>query len=246
MRGSSVCVSGSPKRDVKLDHVRTLRRPHQPAVDYTDVLFALGQKTAQQRREDALADAVVEIVGESVGRRVRAHAAGVRAGVTVAGSLVIAGRADRHERPSVAEREDADLASFKAFLEHDVGAAAGNSSVAIPIAENGACRLDVGRNDHALAGGKTVGFHDDRAVPLLERLICGFQRMYDGCMRGWNSVTFHESLRKDLARFEPAARTIRTEDRNAGIAKTIADAGRNCRFRPENREVNPVRGATFD
>ncbi len=53
-----------------------------------------------------------------------------------------------------------------------------------------------------------------------------------------NAVTLHEPFRKDLARLEPTSRAVGAEDRNAGVAQTVADAGGDRRLRPEHRKVD--------
>ncbi len=135
MRGINTCVSGSPKRALNSMTRGPVGRPHQTAIQYADVLFALGLQSAQHRREDLLANAIHEIVGKIRGRRIRAHAAGIRSGIAVAGAFVIARRGKRHDRAAVAQCKHADFASCEHRFQQHVAAAARNRS-AVPLGEH--------------------------------------------------------------------------------------------------------------
>ncbi len=51
-------------------------------------------------------------------------------------------------------------------------------------------------------------------------------------------MALHETLREDLARFETAARAIRPEDREPGVAQAVADARSDRRFGAQNDEID--------
>ncbi len=51
-------------------------------------------------------------------------------------------------------------------------------------------------------------------------------------------MTLHELLGEHFARLEPAGCPARTEGRDARIAQTVADAGRDRRFGAEHDEID--------
>ena len=178
MRGISTCVSGSPKRALNSMTCGSVGVPHQPAIQNPDVLFSFCKKSSQQGRENAFAHASVEIVGEAGRRGVGAHAAGIRSGVAIAGALVIAGSGERNDRAAVANCENAHFAAGDRFFEQHVEPATGNLAARIPIGYHGARRFGAGRDDYALSRSKSVGFNDDSAPPLRQRVAGSVERMY--------------------------------------------------------------------
>ena len=68
--------------------------------------------------------------------------------------------------------------------------------------------------------------------------------MHDRAPCRRHAVTLHEALGEDFARFEPPARTIRAEHRNARIAQAVADAGRNRRLGPDHGQIDRARLGT--
>src|SRR5438093_986794 len=129
-------------------------------------------------------------------RRHRAHAAGVRAGVAIAESLVIARRRQRDHGLAVHERLQAGLFTFEQLLEHD------RTAVRRRAAECRARLLRRTAHRDALAEREPVRFHDDRALPAVQRLArrrCIGERLP---ARRRDTGLAHELFRERLAPFD--------------------------------------------
>jgi hypothetical protein len=162
-------------------------------------------------------------VAEPPDRRVRAHAAGVRAGVAVADALVVLRRPERDGATAVAEREERGLATLEQLLDDDRPAQ--RRGRAQPVGE-----LLLGSADEdALAGGETVGLHDARRPRLVER------------PRGRDAGSGHHLLREGLRALDARRVRARPEDRDAGIAEGVGEAGDEGRLRPDDHELGNER-----
>lgn len=69
--------------------------------------------------------------------------------------------------------------------------------------------------------------------------------MNDRRFCGRNLVAFHETLGKNLARFESAARAIGAECRDAGRSQAIADARGNGGLGSENSQIDAFAQRSF-
>ena len=166
-------------------------------------------------------------------RRVRAHAAGVGAGVAVEQALVVLGGAERQHVVAVAEEEERDLRPVEELLdEHRAG-----RQILGAVGDRGAA---VVRDDHALARGEAVGLHDVRGAELVERgLELGRGR---GAQRtaGGNAGGIHDPLREGLRSLELGGRLAGSEHRDAPRAQRVGDARDQRCLGADHDEVDEV------
>ena len=116
----------------------------------------------ERRQHDLAPDPLEQRRGGRRHRRVGAHAAGVRAGVALAESLVVLRRRQEGHLLAVRQAEDGEFLSQEKRLDHD-----GASRVAeAALAEHGAHRVrrlaPGGAHDGALAGGEAGGLDHQR------------------------------------------------------------------------------------
>ena len=118
-RGRIDCVSGIAEAAVELEHLRAVRRQHQPREEHADERRAAPRQLFDDRPVDLL-DELGDLVGaHSRNRREGAHAAGVRACVPVPDPLEVLRRRKRHDTTPVGEGEDRDLLTHQQLLDHD-------------------------------------------------------------------------------------------------------------------------------
>ena len=117
-RGSTTCVSGSPKRALNSMTRMPCVGHDEPAVEQADEGRALARR-AGARWAAAIVSMTssTKLVGQPGQRRVGAHAAGVGAGVAVADALVVLRGAERHDGVAVAEQEERDLLAGEELLD---------------------------------------------------------------------------------------------------------------------------------
>ncbi len=152
---------------------------------------------------------------------VRAHTAGVRTGVAVAGPLVVAAERQRHHPLAVAEREGGHLRAFEQLLHHDdrAGGAEGPLHEAAP--DRGDRIVAVRCHHHALAGREAVGLHHGTSAELVDERA----RLLDvveapGAGRG-DAAALQEFLREGLRSLETRCRGGRPEDDDAARVQRV-------------------------
>ena len=237
-RGSTTCVSGSPKRALNSMTLTPCAVRMRPGVEQSDERRALGIQLPDDRLGDLARDVVDErvLVAEEVGqpgqRRVRAHAAGVGAGVAVAEALVVLRGAERQHVVAVAQEEQRHLGAGEELLDqHRAGGQEG-------------CRVRERRgavvgDDDALARGEPVGLHDVRRAEVIERGLDlaesrrARERAAAGHARG-----IHDPLRERLRSLELRGCPARAEDRDAALAQRVGDARDQRRLGADDDEID--------
>ena len=100
-RGSTTWASGSPKRTLYSTSFGPVGREHQPRVEHAAVVDAEAGEMLERRRHERAHQLVDPAFGDRH-RRVRAHAAGVEAGVAVADALEVLRRCERASAVGIA------------------------------------------------------------------------------------------------------------------------------------------------
>ena len=224
---------------VEFDHPDALGRENEAAVEQTDEGGVLGGELAHRGQRDRFDDLVYESLftaefGVEPGqRRIGAHAAGVRAEVTVTEAFVVLGGGERQHAVAVAEQEEGDLLPVQEFFDQ-------HAAVLKPV--DG--MVDRGRtvhgDEHALAGGEAVGLHHVGRPELVE---CGRgfgERPGAFGASGGHARGIHDAFGEGFAAFEGGCGPVRTEYRDAPGAQRIGDPGDERRLRPHHDELDAV------
>ncbi len=191
-------------------------------------------------------DAPDEVVGIGIGqvgqRAVGPHPAGVRAGVAVAESLVVARDRQGQCVASVAQRDQARLATLQAFLDDDQAGPRRRLDRAEGLLERVA-------HGHALAGGEAVRLDDD-TTPVPGQLA-GERARFGGRVERAGACHRDPGGGRDLvaerlARLDPGSRRARPEHRDAGRLARIGHAGRQRRLRTDDDELRSDRPGRGD
>ena len=170
-------------------------------------------------------------------RGVNAHSAGIRSGIAIADPLVILRGKERGDMLTVGKAEEADLFAFKELFNDDLPfcfAQQGAAEKTLGGFDGSTARL---ADEHAFAGGETVGFDNDGRMKDFDR---AFQLLGSGAHRvvgGGDVVALKKPLGKSLARFEHGCRTSRTENAYAEIVQCVDDAQRQRQFGADDREA---------
>ena len=165
-RGSTACVSGSPKRQLNSSTFGPRLGDHQARVEDAVVGRPAPAHLVHDRLVHGARERLRVPVVEARHGRVAAHAAGVRALVALADPLVVLRGRQRDRALAVAQREQRELLALEELLEHDLGRA--EAAVVEERLERRA-RVVLGlADDHALARGEHVRLQHDRVVGVRE------------------------------------------------------------------------------
>ncbi len=113
-RGRIACVSGSPKRALHSSRIGPVGGQHEPGVQRATERGPASGQLGQDRPVDRLEQGHGLVVGQVRDRAVGAHPAGIRAGVAVAEPLVVARDGQGDRLATVAQGDEADLATDRA------------------------------------------------------------------------------------------------------------------------------------
>ena len=113
---------GIPEAAVPLDHLGTLGRQHEPAVEQPAEGPLRGGQRPHGGQEDRLDDARAQLLVDQRRGRVGAHAAGVGTPVAVVGRLVVLGRGQQGDALAVAEGHHRHLGAEQPLLDDHPGA----------------------------------------------------------------------------------------------------------------------------
>ena len=130
--------------------------------------------------------------------------------VPIVYTLVILSGPERRDALTNAEHEVRQLGTFEPLLDHHPVARRPEAALAHDRGHRGVGRRGIRGNDHAFAGGETVGFEHDRKAELpgreeRHRVLGGLGHVIRG---GWHAVSCHERLRERLAGLEAAAACV--------------------------------------
>ena len=143
----------------------------------------------------------------------------------------------RNRALAVAKREERRLFSVQEFLDHQFGP--GVAKLAGEHSLNRRLRFgQTLRDDHALAGGKPVRFHDHRQAMLAYIGDCRGRGVEAGIGSGWNIVGLAQVLGKSLGAFEARGGPARSERLDSGGGEIIHNAGAERRLRSDHNEIN--------
>jgi hypothetical protein len=117
-----------PEAAVELEHPRAVLGQHQPGVEQTREGRVPPRQLGQHRPVNDLEQLFDLWLGEAGYRRVGAHAARVRAGVTLADSLEVLRWSEGHCVLAIAEREQRDLLTLEQLLDQELAAELGRGT----------------------------------------------------------------------------------------------------------------------
>ena len=168
------------------------------------------------------------------GRRIRAHAAGIRAGVAIADALVVLRRRHRQRGHAIHHRDETGFLAVQEFLDDDARAGIAERVAVEHVAHCGFGFVQGHRHDHALAGGQAIGLHDDGRAFLPDVSERGIDLGVHGIERGGDAVAFEELLGVGLAAFQLRGRGGRAEDAMSGGAEAVDHARHQRHFRADH------------
>ena len=221
---------------VALQQDRSVGGEHQPGVQRPTERGAAPGQLGQDRPVEALDEVVGRAIRQVRERRVRAHPAGVGAGVAITQALVVAGVRQGQRVAAVAQGDAAGLATVQALLEHDAGA-----GLAKDRARGRQGLREVSRHHDTLAGRQPVGLDDD-TVPLGVQVSGEGQRGIQLCRHEGASPRHRHArgggdlVAERLAGLDPRGGSRRPEDRDPGRRHGVRDACRQGGLRPDDDE----------
>ena len=141
--------------DVELEHFGALGGHHQAGIQEAGEL-----RPFDGREDDSVEDVAGLSTTQDTGVAIRAHAAGVRAGVAVINSFVVLSGSERNGIAAVAEGDEADLLAAEELLDDESALQGGERGLGF-----GAIVGD----DDAFAGRQSIGFQNDGEAETVER-----------------------------------------------------------------------------
>ena len=238
------CVALEEHRTGPGEHQARVERAHErgPATRQ------LGEDRAVDRRNE-LGDGLVGQVGK---RAVRAHAAGVRAAVTVGEPLVVAGKRQREGVAAVAQRDQRRFLALEPLLHHHADA---DRALPWPVVVGKErverlVRLPGVRADrHALPRRKAVGLDHD-AVAACRELVRvrarGRERFERPAFGDPDAGRTGDLPAERLARFDPGGRRRRSERRHTGREQCVRDPCRQRRLGADHRKLDRLAPRQLD
>ena len=100
---------------------------------------------------------------------------------------------------------------FRTFFQHDAGACVADHSSAEHFRRNAGGLFFALGDDHALAGGQSVGLDHDRCVKVAQRCAHFIHRVANRVCRGRNVMTLEKFFGEALARLKLRCRAGRSE-----------------------------------
>ena len=192
---------------------------------------------------DGGADDFVLDAGEERGRddfsgRIRAHAAGVGAGVAVADAFVILGGWEDDVVAAGDDDEDRGFLAEETVLDEELAAGGAEFAAVEHVAHGGFGFGERGGDDDAFAGGEAVGFdHDGNCA----RAQVGEGRgdfAEKGGGRGGDAVLQEELFRENLGGFEARAVGFGAVDGKADFVQAVGEAEGERDFGADDDELD--------
>ena len=199
---------------------------------------SIGTHTGQGRRDDGRHDASGHGFIDYWCRRVGAHAAGVRAAVTIVARLVILRGSEGHGGHAVGHDDEARFFTGQEFFHHDARTGVTKSMV---FKHGARCRARLCvrlRDHHALARSETIGFHHQRhgvRVDIGERRREALEHRIG---RGRNAMTLQKLLAVGLRCLEDRAGLPGPETFAPRVFEDIDHTGRERRFRANDGKAD--------
>ena len=232
---------GVAEAHVELDHAQAVAGQRQPAVEQADE----GGAAPGHLVDDGLGDLAHHPLGKVLGgpgqRRVRAHAAGVGAGVAVGQALEVLGGRQRTDGGAVAHAEHGGLRAVEVVLDDDGAVLLGQAGQAV-VHGGGA----VGGDDDALAGGQAVLLdHVRRAESVQRGGQLGLGGAHGG-LGGGHARGRHDLLGEGLGALQAGRPDAGAEHGDAGIAHGVGDPRHEGGLRAHDDEVGAHLGDQLD
>ena len=228
---------GVTEAHVVLEHLGPVGRQHEPGVQDTPVVDALGPQGGEGRCHRARHHRLDNVVTGHGHRRVRTHATGVGAGVAVAGPLEVLGRGQGHGACAVAHRKDREFGAQETLLDHH-RAAGVPEGVTRQLGPHVLGRFVERLGDEdALAGGQAVCLHHVRTGQRLEELERGADLGERAVPRRRHTRVGQHLLHPRLRAFEPGAVGAGTEHESSAFPQPVGQPVDEGRLRPDHVEI---------
>ena len=180
--------------------------------------------------------------GQHARRAVRAHPAGIGAGIAVADALVVLRRSERHHRRAVGQHEQADFLALEEFLDHRARRRGSANSVSTAPAASAIVIATVTPLPAARPSAfTTTGAPNSSSAGA--RLV---ERMHRAIAGGRDVRAVAQRLGERLRSFELRGRLARPEHREPGGAQIVGDPRDQRRFGPDHDQIDRVRAAEID
>ena len=158
-------------------------------------------------------------------RRVGAHAAGIRALVTIVSGLVVLGRGKGYGLVAVTKTNKTGLFAGQKLFDHHPGSGLAKAIAAEHVIDGVKGLLFSLSHNHALTRGQSIRLYDDGCALLLDK---GFSRnrVAEGFMsRCWNVVALHKVFAEGFRTLKLRRLSRRAEAGQAGLGKCVHGAG---------------------
>ena len=233
---------GVAEAHVEFEHLGAVSREHQAHVQAALEEPTVVAHAVQDGLDDLLADPLDQLGPDSGHGRDRSHAAGVRAGVTVAHALVILGAREEREVHAIAQDVDGHLGPSQELLDDHHLAGVTVDAVDHEVVESRLGLLLAHGNHHALAGRQAVGLDDQTLAVVRVHVRHGFVVVVEGVVLGrGHAVPAHEILGELLGALELGRILARAEDLDASLLERVGHPEHERPFRANHHEIDRFR-----
>ena len=151
--------------------------------------------------------------------------------------MVLAG-GHRQYVDAVGHHDEARLLAVEVFLDHDTAAGLAEGIAGEHVAHRILGGRQVHRDDHALAGGQSIGLDDDGYAPVVDVGECRFD-LGEGPVIGGRDLMAGEKILGERLRTLELSRTLaRPEAFQTGLIKGVDDADHQRRLWADDSQVD--------
>ena len=236
---------GIAEAGVIFDQLRSGVGQHQPGEQHSAIGRALGGHGGDGWPDNLVHHLLLQLGGEDRGRAIGAHAAGIRPDIAVADALVVLRGAERNDILAVGDREEARFLAGQKFLDHHFRPGLAKAAVE-HVADRRLGFVAGFGDDHALAGGQTIGLDHHRNGKSVER---GQRIRRAGCpdiAGGRDMGAGAQVLGKAFRAFQLRRCLVRPEHENLRDAQAFGEAIDQRRFRPDHDQIDVMLAAEQD
>ena len=221
---------------VELQHVgRAVVCHHQARIEEAGVGRAFRREPAHGGQDHFVHGARVHCRRDHGRGRIRAHAARVGAGVTIAHALVVLRSGQRQYVLAIHHDDEAGFFAFQKLFHHHL-VAGRTKRPGEHLLDGGDGFFLRGADDHALAGGEAVCFHHQRRTLCTHPGGVEVRTREDAVGGSGNVVAFEEVFGEGLGAFELRGGLTRAEAAEARGRERIHHTDNQRLFRAHDRQ----------
>ena len=225
---------------IELEHFGPVLGQHDPRVEHAPEVDAAPLDLGHRGPDHHLDQPFVESGIDGRHRRVRAHAAGVGAGVAVEHPLVVLGRRERKDLVTAHYGEKRHLLPFEELLDENGIRRPAEAPLQEAFGQRSLGLLQLVGHDDTFAGSQPVRLHHHRRSVLPEVGESCAVLGEGGRATGRNTGGVHHLLGERFRALEKGAVRARPEHGEALLPQLVGKAGDERSFGPDHGQVDPL------